>query len=102
MAIIFRLLLMQYVNKCQSKGCILQVLWDPALVITFTLSMGIIARYLVGGFVHENSPAYGKNSSLLTLDELLNLYIFLSQALCLLCMHGVASSGQGLSPRDGV
>lgn len=38
--------------------------------------MVIIAEYLEGGFIHENSSAYGKNSSLLTLDELLNLYIF--------------------------
>lgn len=70
-------------------------------MITFTLSMGIIAQYLVGGFMHENSPAYGKNSSLLTLDELLNLCIFCSQVLCPLCVHGVAFSGQALSPRDG-
>lgn len=43
-----------------------------------------------------------KNSSLSTLDEFLNLCIFLSQVLCPLCVHGVAFSGQGLSPRDGV
>lgn len=67
---------MCFFNKYQSKGGILQLLWDPALVITFTLSMGIIARHLVGGFMHKNSPAYGKNSNLLTLGELLNLYVF--------------------------
>lgn len=67
---------MCFFNKYQSKGCIVQVLWDPAFVITFTLSVGIITQYSVGGFMPENSPVYGKNSSLLTLGELLNLYVF--------------------------
>lgn len=44
-----------YSSKCQSKGCILQVLWDPALVITFTLGMGIIAWYSVWGFMYKKS-----------------------------------------------